>query len=62
LTEFERLQGFPDGHSCLCGRNAGRSTGEEPCTCPDGPRYRALGNAVPVPVAEWLLRRIQEAA
>ena len=28
---------------------------------PDGPRYRALGNAVTVPVAEWIGRRIAEA-
>lgn len=28
------------------------------CTCPDSPRYKALGNAVTVPVAEWIGRRI----
>lgn len=27
---------------------------------PDSPRYRALGNAVSVPVAEWIGRRIME--
>lgn len=27
---------------------------------PDGPRYRAIGNSWPVPVAAWLGRRIQE--
>jgi DNA (cytosine-5)-methyltransferase 1 len=42
-TECERLQGFPDGHT------AGQS---------DSARYRQLGNAVCVPVAEWLGRRI----
>lgn len=26
---------------------------------PDGPRYRALGNAVSVPVAEWIGRRLK---
>jgi DNA (cytosine-5)-methyltransferase 1 len=42
-TECERLQGFPDGYT------AGQK---------DSPRYRQLGNAVAVPVAEWLGRRI----
>lgn len=45
-TEGERLQGFPDGWTLL-----GDDT-------PDSPRYRALGNAVCVPVAEWIGRRI----
>jgi DNA (cytosine-5)-methyltransferase 1 len=49
-TECERLQGYPDGYTCLCGRSDGRSVGDAPCTCADGPRYRALGNAVAVPV------------
>jgi site-specific DNA-cytosine methylase len=31
------------------------------CKCPDMPRYKALGNAVTVPVAEWIARRILEA-
>lgn len=26
--------------------------------CADGPRYRALGNAVAVPVIEWIGKRI----
>lgn len=42
--ECERLQGFPDHHT------AGQS---------DSARYRQLGNAVAVPVAEWLGRRIE---
>lgn len=65
-TECERLQGFSwreggewrDGWTCLCGKNRGRSVGETPCTCPDGPRYRALGNAVAVPCVEWIFRQI----
>lgn len=69
-TEAERLQGFSwrdetgewqDGHSCLCGKNRGRSfnpNGGEVCTCKDGARYRALGNAVAVPCVEWLWRAI----
>jgi DNA (cytosine-5)-methyltransferase 1 len=45
--ECERLQGFPDGWT------AGQK---------DGPRYRQLGNAVAVPVAEWIGRRIVAAS
>ena len=45
-VECERLQGFPD---CWTDGHA------------DGPRYRMLGNAVAVPVAEWIGRRIVEA-
>jgi DNA (cytosine-5)-methyltransferase 1 len=44
-TECERLQGFPDSW-----------TGGQA----DGPRYRQLGNAVAVPVAAWIGRRIME--
>jgi DNA (cytosine-5)-methyltransferase 1 len=60
-TECERLQGYPDGWTCLCGKNDGRSVGADPCTCADGPRYRALGNSIAVPCVEWLLRKIIEA-
>ena len=42
-TECERLQGFPDGWT------EGQS---------DAQRYKQLGNAVAVPVAEWIGRRI----
>jgi len=52
-TECERLQGFPDGWTCLCDQT--------PCVCPDGPRYAALGNAVTVNVAEWIGHRIRAA-
>lgn len=52
-TECERLQGFPDGWTCLCDQS--------PCKCPDGPRYKALGNAVTVNVIEYLGRRIMAA-
>lgn len=73
-TEAERLQGvswrdpptgeWTDGHTCLCGKNRGRSVaplGEAACSCADGPRYRALGNGLAVPVAEWIFRLIQQA-
>lgn len=45
--ECERLQAFPDGWT------AGQS---------DSARYRQMGNAVTVSVAEWIARRIAEAA
>lgn len=44
-TECERLQGFPDGWT----------DGQA-----DTQRYKQLGNAVAVPVAEWIGRRIME--
>lgn len=54
--EQERCMGFPDGWTCLCGAQGDTWR----CTCKDGPRQRALGNAVVVPVAEWILRRMRE--
>ncbi len=53
--ECERLQGFPDDYTRIPwrGRPADR--------CPDGPRYRALGNSFAVPVVRWIGRRIQAA-
>ncbi len=56
--EQERCMGFPDGWTCLC--PAGGDTGA--CVCPDGPRQRALGNALVVPVAQWIAHRIAAAA
>lgn len=53
--ECERLQGFPDGWTCLCGVTP-YST--RTCVCKDGPRYKALGNAVTVPVIEWIGHRL----
>lgn len=54
-TEYERLQGFPDGWTCLCGIEPYSTAG---CRCPDGARYEAGGNAVAVPVVEWIGRRL----
>jgi DNA (cytosine-5)-methyltransferase 1 len=51
--ECERLQGFPDDFTRIPWR--GRSAEE----CPDGPRYKALGNSMAVPVVTWIGRRIQ---
>lgn len=52
--ECERLQGFLDDWTCLCGAGADWRA----CSCADGPRYRALGNAVAVPVVAWIARRL----
>jgi DNA (cytosine-5)-methyltransferase 1 len=49
-TECERLQGFPDGYTDI--KPKGKPTA-------DGPRYKALGNSMAVPVMEWIARRIQ---
>lgn len=53
--ECERLQGFPDGHTLIAWRG---KTAEE---CPDGPRYKAIGNSMAVPVMRWIGRRIAAA-
>lgn len=44
-VECERLQGFPDGHTDIPGAK-------------DGPRYKALGNSMAVPVMRWIGKRI----
>jgi DNA (cytosine-5)-methyltransferase 1 len=54
-TEAERLMGFPDGYTAIPWR------GKPPEQCPDGPRYRALGNSWAVPVATWIGQRIDTA-
>lgn len=51
-TECERLQGFPDGWTIPDG------TDWREYPRPDGPRYAQMGNAVTVPVAEWIGQRI----
>ena len=50
-VECERLQGFPDGWTDIPYRGK-----EHP---PDGPRYKALGNSMAVPVMKWIGERIQ---
>lgn len=54
-TECERLQGFPDWHTKIPWR------GKPADECPDGPRYKALGNSMAVPVMRWIGRRIDAA-
>lgn len=53
--ECERLMGMPDDWTKIPYR--GKSADE----CPDGPRYRAIGNSMAVPVMRWIGKRIQEA-
>jgi hypothetical protein len=43
--ECERLMGFPDDYTAIPGAK-------------DGPRYRALGNSMAVPVMRWIGKRI----
>lgn len=52
--ECERLQGFPDDFTRIPYRNKPADQ------CPDGPRYKALGNSWAVNVAEWVGERIAE--
>ena len=51
--ECERLQGFPDDHTQIPWR------GKPADQCPDGPRYKALGNSMAVPVMRWIGERIR---
>ena len=51
--ECERLQGFSDGYTRISWRN------KAPEDCPDGPRYKALGNSMAVPVMRWIGEGIQ---
>jgi DNA (cytosine-5)-methyltransferase 1 len=48
--ECERLQGFPDDYTVIIYRN-------KPAA--EGPRYKALGNSMAVPVMRWILTRIE---
>jgi DNA (cytosine-5)-methyltransferase 1 len=53
--ECERLQGFPDNWTRIPYRNKPASE------CPDGPRYKSLGNSWATPVVAWIGRRIDKA-
>jgi DNA (cytosine-5)-methyltransferase 1 len=46
--ECERLQGFPDNYTNI----------KE--NCPDGPRYKALGNSMAVPVMKWIGQKLKK--
>jgi DNA (cytosine-5)-methyltransferase 1 len=53
-VECERLQGFQDNFTRIPWRN------KQEDDCPDGPRYKALGNSMAVPVMNWIGKRINE--
>ena len=52
-VECERLQGFPDGYTAIPWRKKPASE------CPDGPRYKSLGNSWAVNCARWIGERIE---
>ena len=51
--ECEALQGFPKNYTNIPWRKKEES--------PDGPRYKALGNSMAVPVMHWIGKRIADA-
>lgn len=51
--EWERLQGMPDEYTLIPWR------GKPATECPDGPRYKAIGNSKAVPVVRWIGRRLK---
>ncbi|OWO84558.1 DNA (cytosine-5-)-methyltransferase [Photorhabdus luminescens] len=51
-VECERLQGFPDNHTQI------PWNGKASADCPDGHRYRVVGNSMAVPVMAWIGERI----
>ncbi|EOY5692492.1 DNA cytosine methyltransferase [Salmonella enterica subsp. enterica] len=53
-VECERLQGFPDLFTRIPWR------GKLAENCPDGHRYKALGNSMAVPVMKWLGEQINK--
>lgn len=52
--ECELLQGFPKGWTRIAWK------GKPPKDCPDGARYKAIGNSMCVNVMRWLGERIEE--
>jgi len=50
-VECERLQGFGDNYTNIKSKNK---------PTPDGPRYKALGNSMAVPVMAWIGQRIEQ--
>lgn len=75
-VECERLQGFPDGHTeipvakrkrleadelaYIRQRMPGISEDEARHLSADGPRYKAIGNSMAVPVMRWIGQRIAQ--
>ena len=54
-VEAEKLQGFEPGYTAIPWRNKPADQ------CPDGPRYKALGNSMAVPVMRWIGQKIDVA-
>lgn len=52
-VECERLQGLPDNFTRIAW---GKKALED---CPDGPRYKAIGNSMAEPVIDWVLSRLE---
>ena len=51
-VECERLQGMADDYTLIPWR------GKPASKCPDGPRYKAIGNSKAVTVVRWIGRRL----
>jgi DNA (cytosine-5)-methyltransferase 1 len=51
-VECERLQGFPDNYTQIPWNK------KVAIGCPDGLRYKAMGNSMAVPVMNWIGKRI----
>jgi DNA (cytosine-5)-methyltransferase 1 len=49
ITEWERLQGFPDGYTAIEYKGKPAS---------DATRRRAIGNSFPPPIVRWIGQRI----
>ena len=47
--EAERLQGLPDGWTLIDHK-----------TCSDSARYKAIGNGMAQPCADWIIKRLVE--
>ena len=52
VLECERAMGFPDDHTLIPWK------GKPASECPDGPRYKAMGNSFAVPVVRWIGTRL----
>lgn len=63
-TYYQRVQKLASKHGVSFEeelRKRGKIlSGPELHDCPDGPRYKAIGNSMPVPVMYWIGERIQE--
>ena len=52
-SECEALQGFPKNYTQISWK------GKPPEQCPDGPRYKAIGNSMATNVMKWIGKRIK---